>query len=52
MDKAIIIHIIYLFYFKNGGKDLIDSLDKENRTPIHYAASKGSLQVCGEHLIL
>lgn len=33
------------FDFQNGGKDLINSTDKENRTPLHYAASKGSLQV-------
>ena len=24
---------------------LIDSLDRENRTPLHYAAAKGSLEV-------
>jgi len=30
---------------KNGGKDLIDSLDKDNRTPIHYAAAKGSYEI-------
>ena len=36
----------YYFDFKNGGTDLIYSVDKENRTPIHHAAYNGSLQVC------
>lgn len=30
---------------KNGGRDLINSLDKDNRTPIHYAAAKGSYEI-------
>lgn len=28
---------------------LIDSLDRENRTPLHYAAAKGSLEVREEY---
>ena len=24
---------------------MIDSLDRDNRTPLHYAAAKGSLEV-------
>ena len=27
---------------------MIDSLDRDNRTPLHYAAAKGSLEVGGE----
>ena len=30
---------------QNGGMCLIDSLDRDNRTPLHYAAAKGSLEV-------
>ncbi|XP_078348823.1 transient receptor potential cation channel subfamily A member 1-like isoform X2 [Oculina patagonica] len=30
---------------KNGGKELIDSLDRDSRTPIHYAAAKGSREI-------
>lgn len=31
--------------FENGGMCLIDSLDRDNRTPLHYAAAKGSLEI-------
>lgn len=30
---------------ENGGMCLIDSLDRDNRTPLHYAAAKGSLEI-------
>ena len=38
----------FYFYGQNGGECLLDSRDKDGKTPLHYAAAKGNIEVRNE----